>query len=274
MVGLFELLDKHAMLCTLRPSVCFSCLFRNHCLEDPLMGSTNPETVALERIILEEDPSPLVNRTHRLLTYGPRGLPPITHQRTRVAPGATRSGVAAEAYHAYRIGLASACADIVLVGERGGKPCVPLIRRARPPFGDCWWIMGGVVFNFRPIQQLLLWKAHTECGLTSAPISEFVYANALSDTAYSCGNILIVGCLGVYRTPAEDTTDPTKVCDTVNLCYMGIIQGDQEIRYDKDHTNCRWMSAEDLTAGSCGYWYPEHVARRALDVYACGKSGG
>lgn len=238
------------------------------------MGSTNPETVVLERIILEAESSPLVNRVRRLLTYGPGDLSLVTHHSTRVAPGATRSGVTAEAYHAYRTGLASACADVVLVAERDGQPKVPLIRRARPPFGDCWWIMGGVVFNFRPVQQFLLWKAHTECGLTQATIDDFVAEHALHDHTYSCGGVHIVGCLGVYRTPAEDTTDPARVCDTINLCYMGIIQGDQEIRYDQDHTNCRWMSAEDLTAGSCGYWYPEHVARFALGVYAGGKAGG
>lgn len=231
------------------------------------MGSMNPETVALERIILEGDLSQLAERTRRLLAYGPDDLSLITHERTRVAPGATRCGVAAETYHGYRLGLASACADVVLVAERGGQPKVPFLKRARPPFGDCWWIMGGVVFNYRPIQQFLLWKAHTECGITKAKIDEFVAEHALDDRQYSCGDVHIVGCLGAYRTPAEDTTDPAFVCDTINLCYMGVLTGTQEIRYDTDHTNARWMSTSELIAGSCGYWYPEHVARRALDIY-------
>lgn len=131
--------------------------------------------------------------------------------------------------------------------------------------------MGGVVFNFRPIEQFLLWKAHTECGLTKATIDEFVTAHSLTDHAYSCGNVCIVGCLGTYRTPAEDTIDSTRVCDTINLCYMGVLTGNQEIRYDTDHTNARWMDTEDLTAGSCGYWYPEHVAREALAIYTRAK---
>lgn len=83
----------------------------------------------------------------------------------------------------------------------------------------------------------------------------------------------IVGCLGVYRTPAEDMSDPTRVCDTIKLCYMGVLTGDQEIRYDTDHTNARWMSAAELSAGSCGYWYPEHVARLALDIYQSSPRG-
>lgn len=157
------------------------------------------------------------------------------------------------------------------MAERDGQPKVPLIRRARPPFGDCWWIMGGVVFNFRPIQQFLLWKVRTECGLTEATIDEFVAEHALDDHAYSCSDVHIVGCLGTYRTPAEDTTDPTRVCDTINLCYMGVLTGDQEIRHDTDHTNARWMDTDGLIAGSCGSWYPEHVARVALDIYTRAK---
>lgn len=225
-------------------------------------------TVLLERVVTEGPDEPLIQRARAILSGPVQSMgAPIQHFRTRVAPGATRTGVPAEDYHRYRKGLASKCADIVLVAERDGQPKVPLIKRARPPFGGCWWIMGGVVFNYRPIQQFLLWKAHTECGLTSATLEEFLAEHELADDTYSCGNIHVVGCLGEYRTAAEDTEDPERVCDTVNSCYMGIIQGDQEIRYDKDHTNTRWTSLAELADGTCGYWYPEHVARRALSIY-------
>lgn len=230
------------------------------------MSTVERPTVLLEHVIVEGPDEPLIQRV-RVILSGPvqRTGAPIRHFRTRIAPGATRAGVPAEDYHRYRKGLASKCTDIVLVAERDGQPKVPLIKRARPPFGDCWWIMGGVVFNYRPMQQFLLWKAHTECGLTSATMEEFIAEHELADDAYSCGNIHVVGCLGEYRTAAEDTDDHERVCDTVNSCYMGIILGDQEIRYDKDHTNARWASDRDIEP--CGHWYPEHVARRALTIY-------
>lgn len=232
-------------------------------------------TVLLEHVIVEGPNEPLIEHAKNILCthsflFG--GLPqerPIPHFPTRIAPAATRSGVSGEDYNRYRKGLTSQCADIVLVAERDGEPKVPLIKRARPPFGDCWWIMGGVVFNYRPVQQFLLWKAHTECGLTAKTLPEFIDEYALADNAYSCGNIHVVGCLGAYRTAAEDLDDPERVCDTVNLCYMGIILGDQEIRYDRDHTNARWASldGERPMGVQCGHWYPEHVGRRALEIY-------
>lgn len=226
-----------------------------------------PPAVQLEHLILESLDDPLLRRCGSLLQKPMLETSPFPHYPTRVAPGATRQGVSAEAYHAYRTGLAAACADVVLVAERERCARVALLRRARPPFGDCWWIMGGVVFNYRPIQQFLLWKAHTECGLTTLGIDEFVAQNRLDDCRYSCGDVHIVGCLGAYRTAAEDTTDPTRVCDTINLCYMALFTGTGELRHDRDHTNARWASFADLEREPCGYWYPEHVARRALAIY-------
>lgn len=236
------------------------------------MSTVERPTVLLERVIVEGPAEPLVARTREILASQTPATSPIAHHETRIAPGATRAGVSAEDYHRYRKGLASQCADIVLVAQRDRQPKVLLIKWARPPFGACWWIMGGVVFNYRPVQQFLLWKAHTECGLTSVKLEEFIHEHALADDAYACGNVHIVGCLGTYRTAAEDTEDPERVCDTVNLCYLGIVLGDQEIRYDQDHTNCRWSSEGELTEGSCGYWYPEHVARRALQIYEYAQS--
>ncbi len=73
-----------------------------------------------------------------------------------IPPEATRQGVTGDVYDAYRRGLSSACADVVLVQVKDGVPKVPLIRRARPPFGGYWWIMGGGIFTLRPIDHVLL----------------------------------------------------------------------------------------------------------------------
>ena len=70
----------------------------------------------------------------------------------------------------------------------------------------------------------------------------------------------------------RDRDDPERVCDTVNICYMGIVLGSQEIRYDRDHTNARWVGKADLTPGSCGHWYPEHVGQRALNIYESARA--
>lgn len=234
------------------------------------MGGANAvgpvSVVALEGFILGNHQELLVNRVVEILSlekHRPRTL--NVHRAVRIPPEATRAGVSGDVYDAYRLGLASACADVVLVMEVDGEPRVPLIRRARPPFGGCWWIMGGVIFNFRPVQQFLAWKVYRECGLEDLSLDEFVQAHNLADDQYSCGDVEIIGCLGVCRTAAEDTVG--KVCDTVNLCYMAIYRGTQELHHDKDHTSVRWVGEKDLQPGFCGHWYPEWAATRAIEIY-------
>lgn len=228
----------------------------------------SPGVVALETVIVESPEAPLIAlvRSLRRTPDAVRNHLPANHRVVRIPSAATRVGVPGNVYDGYRLGLACACADVVLVREApGGLPHVPLLRRARPPFEGYWWLMGGAIFNFRPIQHFLMWKVYRECGLEDVEIEEFVQKHALADTQYSCEDLDIVGCLGVCRTAAEDTVG--KVCDTTNFCYMGIYRGDRELYHDKDHSDIRWVAERDLTPGSYGHWYPEWAVSRALRIY-------
>lgn len=188
-------------------------------------------------------------------------------ERVPIPAAATRTSVPENVYDGYRLGLVSACADVVLVQEQAGVPKVPLIRRAQPPFGNEWWVMGGVVFNYRPIHQLLLYKAFQECGNARMTIDEFVARYDLSDSDLFCLGVNIVGCLGVCRTVASDMAGTGKVCDTINVCYMAIADPEVPLHHDKDHTAIRWVTMEELMSDWCGHWYPKWAARKALEIY-------
>lgn len=219
----------------------------------------------LETLILENDKRVLVRRVEKLLSTNIVVAQPDAQMNIEIPVSATRKGVAQPVYDNYRLGLVSACADVVIVKD--GK--VPLIRRAQPPFGDTWWIMGGAIFNFRPIHQFLLWKIYRECGLEKCTIDEFITKYNLTDDQYSCDGVHFVGYLGVARTAADDTTDPSKVCDTLNVCGMAVLTTTKTLYHDKDHSAIRWVGREDLRddPNLCGHWYPQWAAQKALDIY-------
>ena len=220
----------------------------------------------IETIFFENDLNILILSAERLIA-NQKATPwmPSLYQCVDKPACATRKGVGAEVYDGYRMGLVSSCADVVLIQERRGKPMIPLIRRANPPFANTWWMMGGAIFNYRSVTQFLLWKASKECGLHNLDIDQFVETFDLDDDSLSCCGINLIGPLGLYRTAAQDTVD--KACDTINICYAATFTGSQELYHDRDHLGIRWMSQEELVPGSCGHWYPEHVGRRALMVY-------
>lgn len=219
----------------------------------------------LEKVLFEGDYRSVLRRIEAVLRGGTGPKEADNRLNIRVPVSATRKGVTQPAYDGYRLGLVSACADVVIVKD--GK--VPLIRRAQPPFGGMWWIMGGAVFNFRPIHQFLLWKIYKECGLDTLGIEEFIAKYKLTDADYSCEGVHFVGYLGCARTAAEDTTDPAKVCDTLNVCGMAMITTKRDLYHDKDHSAIRWVDREDLEKepNLCGHWYPQWAASKALDVY-------
>lgn len=180
---------------------------------------------------------------------------------------ATRCGVGGEHYDGYRLGLAGACADIVLVRD-GAEPAVPMIYRKNPPFGKTWWIMGGAVHNFRAVHHFLLFKALTEGGILKdvKTASEFYVKYDLGADDWSLGGVNIIGLMGLYRTPAEDQAGTGKVCDTINQCYLGLLDHGVDVWHDKDHEQVRWFTWEEL-ANSNMHWYPKRVAMRALEAF-------
>ena len=210
--------------------------------------------VWLEKIFLENSDDVLVKALRD--GWNPENM--MEH----AIPSLSTDGVGGEAYDGYRFGLTSACADVVIVQEVDGEPKVPMILRAKPPFGKCWWIMGGAIFNYRSVHQFVSWKAVKETGLFQGSIEDFINE---SDSNFG---ITVVGLLGDYRTPADDTEGTGKVCDTINLCYMAVCDPNVELHHDKDHSAVKWFSEEDLKAEDpCGHWYPAHVARRAIQIY-------
>ncbi|MDP3770467.1 MAG: hypothetical protein Q8R40_06045 [bacterium] len=227
------------------------------------------DTVALETIILEAHDDDLFSQIVITREWPDIQLSDLSvtpeHSDIKIASHATRSGVHGTVYDAWRLGLTTACADVVLVQEREGRIQVPFIWRKNPPFANCWWIMGGAIFNFRPIQQFLLYKIFAEGGMQTGTFDEFLATHQIHDRQYSAEGIHIVGPLGVYRTAAEDTDESGKVCDTINLCYMGTIPSDMQIRHDDAHKGVRWCGITELN--DLGHWYPEHVAKRALHIY-------
>jgi ADP-ribose pyrophosphatase YjhB (NUDIX family) len=183
---------------------------------------------------------------------------------------ATRAGVSRDAYAAGRMGLTSACADVVSVIP-GRDPVVPLIRRTDPPFQGCWWIMGGAVFNGRSLDEFLLWKLFGEGGVFKGNIAEFADRAALNPVNPTYEGASMVGYMGTYRTAAEDTEGTDRPpCDTINVCYMALLPPSWEklLDHDKDHSGLRFATRSNLVfEDSCGHWYPRHVALRALWEY-------
>ena len=93
--------------------------------------------VALETIIVEKDLPSLSTAIAEVLRGG--GTYHRDIRQVAVPDEATRGGVSGDVYAAWRMGLTTACADVVCVlPNESGDPVVPLIKRAAPPFKDCW----------------------------------------------------------------------------------------------------------------------------------------
>lgn len=243
------------------------------------MAEQGSSVAFLERVILEvdwEDMILAIRGAKDLQSGLPHNSPAesLPLKSICVPRDATRSGVPAEVYDGYRLGLMSACADVVCVRDTDGKLEVPLISRAKPPFQGGWWVQGGAMHNFRSIRQFLLWKLFRESGNFDGNIEEFVETYHLGDDSLSCDGVRLVGFpLGIYRTSAEDIL-PGKVCDTLNLAYLALWPAGLPFGHDKDHVALRWVTLPELLADKnlCGHWYPQHLATRALQIVAAAKN--
>ncbi len=113
-------------------------------------------------------------------------------------PGPIRRGVDPDIYKSYRLGLDSACVDCVVTTLMpDGRPAVLLSRRAPGKcFGGCWWIHGGSLHAYRPIEAFIQDRVLAEVGIEP----------------------LIDAVVGVYRTCAEDF-----FASTLNLCVSGVV---------------------------------------------------
>ncbi len=242
------------------------------------MGGKERTSALLERIFFETPQKIMVAAIRNSLAFQKDCTARDYEQNScseyiHIPNDATRSGVLTESYDGYRLGLMSACADVVCVRETDEKLEVPLIARARPPFRDGWWMQGGAIFNFRSVPQFLLWKLFRESGNFEGSIEEFVEKYHLDDAALECNGVQLVGKpLGIYRTTAEDSM-PGKVCDTLNLAYLALWPTKLSFGHDKDHTSLRWVTLAELEANPnlCGHWYPQCLAMRALQIVGRAK---
>lgn len=215
--------------------------------------------VALEGIILEQDDRVLIEKLKLCqLIINLETIVPVPDD-------AKRDVVASNVYDEYRLGLSSACADAVCVQSVGDKLVVPLIFRKNAPFGQTWWVVGGAIANFRPVHQFLLWKIFREYGKARQSLAEFVILNNIQETQNQIAGVRIVGCLGVYRTAAEDCL-PGKIADTINLAYLGILPPDFAPLHDCDHCCVKLFDEDAIKQTSTGHWYPDRLVMRALSI--------
>lgn len=161
-----------------------------------------------------------------------------------VPEGHVSGGVRSKAYNAYRQGLDSACADVVITTILlDGDPAVLASKRAPGKlFGNKWWMQGGAIHSYRLISDFLLERAEKECGVR--PVLE--------------------AFMGVFRTCADDLLG-----STTNLCYVGFIEYQQLVQagtLDHDHTDRKLLTLNDLYCLSEDerHWYPMFAFEQAL----------
>ena len=115
----------------------------------------------------------------------------------------------------------------------------------------------------------------TEGGVAQGSIDEMGAPEEAGQLVGKTAGLYIIGCLGIYRTAANDTAGTGRPpCDTINLCYMALAPISVQFGHDRDHTDI-WLAdaTELLPEGSCGHWYPRHVALRAVEIYHCAIGG-
>src|SRR6476620_11071020 len=88
-------------------------------------------------------------------------------ERIVVPAGQRTGGVPSADYDAYRAGLDSACADVVVCSRlRSGKAVVLASKRGPgKPFAGCWWMQGGATHSYRSILEFVSERAEKECGI-------------------------------------------------------------------------------------------------------------
>lgn len=161
-------------------------------------------------------------------------------------PGGVTEGVRPEIYGAYRVGLDSACADMVIATRlEDGTPAVLLSKRSPGVcYGNKWWIHGGATHAYRPIATFLRDRAERECGVRQAP-------DAL---------------IGVYRTMSEDFIGSTTQSCFATKVSVELIRA--HMKTDGAHRQVRLFGLSDLELipEEERHWYPMRVSRIVLSA--------
>lgn len=171
----------------------------------------------------------------------------IDNQEELDVPEDTPRGVDPTTYGAYREGLASACADVVVTTTKpDGTHAVIVIKRGSGKcFEGCWWMQGGAIYKFLSMIDFAAERGKVEGG--SEPIIEAL--------------------LGVYRTAWSQKG--SEAADTLNVCYVGFVPfGELHLMDDQDHIGVSILTLEDLDElpEDEQHWYPDRVFRLALET--------
>lgn len=190
-----------------------------------------------------------------------------------IIPAEARPGpVPEEAYHANRQGRVAACADVVAVSTHLRKPAVLLSRRTRTPMKGHWWVQGGTISCYTPVDCFLQWAFLRECGLlprSLAKFTDFKFARMLRrrkvpKALHTVVRAFAVPCLlGVYRVPLNELPDAFAPVG------LGIIKKSlvPKIGHDKDHDQIRWATERDIRRDTKLHAYVRHIVLRAFEVY-------
>lgn len=176
--------------------------------------------VVLEGPILLENPFIVLAEQRKRARRGESEIHP-SYEVALPSPDITR-GVLQTVYEGYRLGLDSACADVVITTILpSGVPAALLAQRGT---GRChagqWWFQGGAIHTYRSILDFLNERAEREIGIRPA----------------------IEGIIGVYRCAASDYVGCVLV-----VCYAGFVGFDRikAASPDQDHIgNARLITWE------------------------------
>lgn len=172
-----------------------------------------------------------------------QGSPLLSFRPVKPPAGISR-GVPSENYEAYRSGLDSACADVVVCSiKKDREPVVLLSKRSRgKPFGGKWWIHGGALHCYRPVEEFLTERVEKECGLTPR----------------------IMALVAIARTCSYKV-----VGSTLQPCFLGLVDyGDlSKAIVDCDHEAMKAFTKEEYQRllPRETHWYVNGVTMAAID---------
>lgn len=174
-----------------------------------------------------------------------------------------------EVFQPYARGKPRVCADVVSISTHLGKPTVLLSRRKGKPMKGHWWVQGGGISGYVPVDRFLQWAFLRECGLLPAApddLTDFKFAMKIMKdlSAFPDTRRFRVPCLiGVYRAPLNELPDAFVPVG------LGIIKKSlvPKIGHDRDHDQIRWATEYEIRRDKHLHPYVQHIVLRAFKVF-------
>jgi len=198
----------------------------------------NPhEACALERI-LWQNPNLKEDRERRAISSMAcwAVIPP---------PGFKGGFVSNETTGEWRESKVIACADVVITTRLSDDTpaVVASLRAPNTPFGNCWWMQGGGIPGYTPLQKFVRDHAMKECG----------------------AEVKLEALIGFFYTNAEDHHQ-----STMQPCFVGSVPFDglsEKLIADNQHADVRLLTLRDLgeLPKEQKHWYPATCFHAALE---------